>query len=69
MKITKHRQKILDTLQQWFSIHKQGPTLEELCQELGMQPCQKQQFSAGYKLCAVLMSNGITRPQSSPTHI
>ncbi|MEH2201639.1 hypothetical protein [Nostoc sp.] len=41
MKITKHRQKILDTLQQWFSIHKQGPTLEELCQELGMQPRQK----------------------------
>ena len=41
MKITKHRQKILDTLQQWFSIHKQGPTLEKLCQELGMQPGQK----------------------------
>ncbi|MBN3940937.1 Fis family transcriptional regulator [Nostoc sp. NMS9] len=41
MKITKHRQKILDTLQQWFSIHKQGPTLEELCLELGMQPRQK----------------------------
>jgi len=41
MKITKHRQKILDALQQWFSIHKQGPTLEELCQELGMQPRQK----------------------------
>ncbi|RCJ31960.1 hypothetical protein A6770_19115 [Nostoc minutum NIES-26] len=41
MRITKHRQKILDALEQWFRIHKQGPTLEELCQELGMQPCQK----------------------------
>ncbi|MEH1949695.1 MAG: Fis family transcriptional regulator [Nostoc sp.] len=41
MKITKHQQKILDALQQWFSIHQQGPTLEELCQELGMQPRQK----------------------------
>ncbi|BAZ49619.1 Fis family transcriptional regulator [Nostoc sp. NIES-4103] len=41
MKITKHRQKILDALEQWFRIHKQGPTLEELCLELGMQPRQK----------------------------
>ncbi|MBD1922943.1 Fis family transcriptional regulator [Microcoleus sp. FACHB-831] len=41
MKITKHRQKILDALQEWFRIHKEGPTLEELCQELGMQPSQK----------------------------
>lgn len=41
MRITKHRQKLLDALQQWFRIHKEGPTLEELCQELGMQPRQK----------------------------
>ena len=41
MRITKHRQKILDALREWFRIHKEGPTLEELCQELGMQPRQK----------------------------
>ncbi len=41
MSITKHRQKILDALGEWFRIHKEGPTLEELCQELGMQPRQK----------------------------
>jgi len=39
--ITKHRQKILDVLQKWFSTHEQGPTLEELCQLLGMSPRQK----------------------------
>lgn len=41
MKITKHRQKILDALERWFRIHQQGPTLNELCQELGMLPRQK----------------------------
>ncbi|WP_223280025.1 hypothetical protein [Nostoc sp. PA-18-2419] len=41
MKITKHQQKILDPLQKWFNIHKQRPTLEELCLELRMQPRQK----------------------------
>ncbi len=41
MRITKHRQKILDALREWFRIHKEGPTLEEVCQELGMQPRQK----------------------------
>lgn len=41
MKVTKHRQKILDVLREWFRIHAAGPTLEELCQELGMQPRQK----------------------------
>ncbi|MDV3003033.1 MAG: hypothetical protein N5P05_004688 (plasmid) [Chroococcopsis gigantea SAG 12.99] len=35
------RHKILEALQEWFRIHKQGPTLEELCQELEMQPRQK----------------------------
>ncbi|WGV26828.1 Fis family transcriptional regulator [Halotia branconii] len=41
MKITKHRQKILDALERWFRIHQQGPTLNELCQELGKPPSQK----------------------------
>lgn len=41
MRITKHRQKILETLQKWFRIHEEGPTLEELCQELEMKPRQK----------------------------
>ncbi|MEH2082474.1 MAG: Fis family transcriptional regulator [Nostoc sp.] len=41
MRITKHRQKILDALERWFSIHQLGPTLEELCLELEMQPRQK----------------------------
>ncbi|MEH2286968.1 hypothetical protein [Nostoc sp.] len=41
MRITKHLQKILNALEQWFSIHQLGPTLEELCQELEMQPRQK----------------------------
>lgn len=41
MKITRHRQKILDVLQQWFSTHEEGPTLEELCQLLKMHPRQK----------------------------
>ncbi len=39
--ITKHRQRILDVLQEWFRTHEQGPTLEELCQLLGMHPRQK----------------------------
>jgi hypothetical protein len=41
MKITRHRDKILNVLQEWFRIHKQGPTLEDLCVELKMQPRQK----------------------------
>lgn len=41
MRITKHRQRILDALLQWFRIHREGPTLEELCRELGMQSRQK----------------------------
>lgn len=41
MKITKHRQKILDALREWFRTHEEGPTLEELCVEFGMQPRQK----------------------------
>jgi len=41
MKVTRHRDKILEALREWFRIHKQGPTLEELCMELGMQPQQK----------------------------
>lgn len=41
MRITKHRQKILDALREWFRTHKEGPTLEELCTELGMHPRQK----------------------------
>ncbi len=40
-KITRHRDRILEALREWFRIHKQGPTLEELCVELGMQPRQK----------------------------
>lgn len=41
MKVTRHREKILDALREWFRLHKEGPTLEELCQELGMKPRQK----------------------------
>ena len=41
MKVTKHRDKILEALRDWFRIHKQPPTLEELCIELGMQPRQR----------------------------
>jgi len=41
VKVTRHRDKILEALRKWFRIHKQGPTLEELCVELGMQPRQK----------------------------
>ncbi|MDJ0534879.1 MAG: hypothetical protein QNJ70_20760 [Xenococcaceae cyanobacterium MO_207.B15] len=41
MKVTRHRDKILEALQEWFCIHKEGPTLEELCTELEMQPRQK----------------------------
>jgi len=41
VKVTKHRQRILDALREWFRLHASGPTLEELCQELGMQPRQK----------------------------
>ncbi|MDJ0713067.1 MAG: hypothetical protein QNJ54_02455 [Prochloraceae cyanobacterium] len=41
MKVTKHRDKILEALREWFRTHKQPPTLEELCVELGMKPSQK----------------------------
>ncbi|WP_155749028.1 Fis family transcriptional regulator [Scytonema sp. UIC 10036] len=41
MKVTRHRDKILEALREWFRIHKQAPTLEELCAELGMQPRQR----------------------------
>lgn len=41
MKVTKHRDRILEALKQWFRIHKQSPTLEELCIELNMKPEQK----------------------------
>ncbi|MEC4804087.1 MAG: hypothetical protein SAJ12_06575 [Jaaginema sp. PMC 1079.18] len=41
MKVTKHRDRILEALQEWFRLHQQGPTLEELCIELGMKPRQK----------------------------
>ena len=40
-KITKHRDKILEALRQWFRIHDEAPSLLELCQELGMKPTQK----------------------------
>ncbi|MEO1375243.1 MAG: hypothetical protein AAFW70_13170 [Cyanobacteria bacterium J06635_10] len=38
VKPTKHRDKILEALRKWFRIHKQSPSLEELCRELGMEP-------------------------------
>jgi REase associating with pPIWI_RE/pPIWI_RE three-gene island domain Y len=41
VKITRHREKILEALREWFRVHKEGPALEELCVELGMQPRQK----------------------------
>jgi REase associating with pPIWI_RE/pPIWI_RE three-gene island domain Y len=41
MKVTRHRDKILEALREWFRIHKQAPTLEELCIELRMQPRQR----------------------------
>ncbi len=41
MKVTKHRQRILDVLQEWFRTHEEGPTLEELCLLLEMQTKQK----------------------------
>ncbi|MBD2580169.1 Fis family transcriptional regulator [Oscillatoria sp. FACHB-1406] len=41
MKVTRHRDKILEVLREWFRFHPQGPTLEELCLELEMLPRQK----------------------------
>lgn len=41
MKVTRHRERIIEALQEWFRIHKEGPSLEELCIELEMQPRQK----------------------------
>ncbi|NES19547.1 MAG: Fis family transcriptional regulator [Symploca sp. SIO3E6] len=41
VKVTRHREKIIEALQEWFRVHKEGPTLEELCIELEMQPRQK----------------------------
>ncbi|KYC40193.1 Fis family transcriptional regulator [Scytonema hofmannii PCC 7110] len=40
-KVTRNRDKILEALREWFRIHEQAPTLEELCVELEMQPRQK----------------------------
>ena len=40
-KITKHRDKILEALRKWFRVHKESPTTEELCKELGMKRTQK----------------------------
>ncbi|MGK7898378.1 MAG: Fis family transcriptional regulator [Xenococcus sp. (in: cyanobacteria)] len=33
-RITKHRDRILEALRQWFCVNKEAPSLEELCQEL-----------------------------------
>jgi hypothetical protein len=41
VKVTRHREKIIEALQEWFHIHKEGPSLEELCVELEMQHSQK----------------------------
>jgi len=41
VKVTRHREKIIEALQEWFRVHKEGPSLEELCIELEMQPRQK----------------------------
>ena len=41
VKPTKHRDKILEALRKWFRIHKQSPSLEELCRELGMEATKK----------------------------
>lgn len=41
VKVTRHREKILSALREWFRVHKQSPTLEELCIELEMQPRQR----------------------------
>ena len=41
LKPTKHRDKILEALRRWFRVHTEAPTLEELCQELGMEPSRK----------------------------
>ena len=40
-RVTKHRDKILEALRNWFRIHKQAPSLEELCKELGMKSSQR----------------------------
>lgn len=40
-KLTRHRETILSVLRAWFQVHKTGPTLEELCDELGMRRNQK----------------------------
>jgi len=40
-KITRHREKILTALEEWFRHHKESPSLEELCTELGMKRSQK----------------------------
>lgn len=41
MKVTQHRDKILEALREWFRLNKDSPTLEELCTELEMSPSQK----------------------------
>jgi hypothetical protein len=40
-KITQHRERILDALNNWFHENQQSPTLEELCRELEMSPHKK----------------------------
>ncbi|HEY9691024.1 MAG TPA: hypothetical protein V6D15_02340 [Oculatellaceae cyanobacterium] len=38
MPVTRHRQRILEVLRDWFSKYDYSPTLEELCGELGKSP-------------------------------
>ena len=40
-RVTKHRDKILEALRNLFRIHKQAPSLNELCKELGMKSSQR----------------------------
>jgi hypothetical protein len=40
-KIARNREKILSVLSEWLRIHNTSPTLEELCEELGMRRNQK----------------------------
>ncbi len=38
MPVTRHHQRILEVLRDWFKSHDYSPTLEELCVELGRPP-------------------------------
>jgi REase associating with pPIWI_RE/pPIWI_RE three-gene island domain Y len=40
-KIARNREKILSVLSEWLRLHNTSPTLEELCEELGMRRNQK----------------------------